>query len=240
MKDQVDSTTGSFFGKMADLARRPDRPSRGLGNWIRNRLIAGLLVAFPLAVTILFGRFLFQALDRWFRPISERLFGFQIFGVGFVLTILGLLILGAVAMNVVGSRMLGFFEKRISQLPLISPIYKGARQITEAIQFRDVTEFRRVVMLGFPHPSVRSVGFVTREFPRATQFSEEGSALVFVPTTPNPTSGFLVSVPLAELTALDISVEEGIKFVISGGLLTPPKLLFPDDENSNKMRDGEP
>lgn len=221
----AEATETGFFRRLADLARRRDPKRRGFGSWLRFRLLVGFLVAFPLVVTLFFGRFLFNLLDRWFRPISEQLFGFPLFGVGMLLSLLVLLLLGVIATNIVGGRLLHWFERRIAGVPLLSPIYSGARQITEAIQIRDTAEFRRVVLVPFPHPGVQSLGFVTREFPFPTQFVEQPSALVFVPTTPNPTSGFLVAIPESQLKTLDISIEEGVKLIISGGLLTPGALL---------------
>lgn len=215
-----------FFRRLADIARRGEE-RRSIGRWIRNRLLVGFMVAFPLVVTIFFGRFIFGLMDRWFRPISDRLFGQPLVGVGLVVSLIILLLLGIAATNVLGARLLSFFEKRITGVPLLSPIYQGARQITEAIQLHDAAEFRRVVLLPFPNQNVRSLGFVTRDFRGATAFGEEATALVFVPTTPNPTSGFLVAVKQADLTTLDMSVEEGVKLVISGGLLTPTRLLAP-------------
>ena len=215
------SDTG-FFRRVADIARHPRQ--RGVWAWIRWRLAVGFLVAFPLVVTLFFGRFIF---DRWFRPISRHLFGVQIFGAGLLLSLVALLLLGIVATNVIGGRLLTFFERRVAALPLLSPIYQGARQITEAIQIRETTEFRKVVLIRFPHPGMQSLGFVTREFNRPTAFEPEPVAMVFVPTTPNPTSGFLVVVPQRDLETLDIDVEEGVKLVISGGLLTPAVLIDP-------------
>jgi uncharacterized membrane protein len=215
-----------FFKRLADIARRGEE-RRSVGRWVRNRLLVGFMVAFPLVVTIFFGRFIFGLMDRWFRPISDRLFGQPLVGVGMVVSLLVLFLLGIAATNVLGARLLSFFEKRITGVPLLSPIYQGARQITEAIQLHDAAEFRRVVLLPFPNQNVRSLGFVTRDFRSATAFGEEATALVFVPTTPNPTSGFLVAVKQADLTTLDISVEEGVKLIISGGLLTPTHLLAP-------------
>lgn len=215
-----------FFKRLADIARRGEE-RRSIGRWVRNRLLVGFMVAFPLVVTIFFGRFIFGLMDRWFRPISYRLFGEPLVGVGMVLSLLLLFLLGVAATNVLGARLLSFFEKRITGVPLLSPIYQGARQITEAIQLHDAAEFRRVVLLPFPNQNVRSLGFVTRDFRGATAFGEEATALVFVPTTPNPTSGFLVAVKQVDLTTLDMSVEEGVKLIISGGLLTPTHLLAP-------------
>ncbi len=214
-----------FFRRLAE--RQPDDGpihSRA-ARWIRRRFAVGFLVVFPLVITLFFARFIFGLLDRWFLPISERLFGVEIPGIGFILFIIALFALGTLATNILGGRMLDFFEKKVAGIPLLSPIYQGARQITEAIQIRGTTDFRKVVLLDFPRQGMRSVGFVTREFSSPTVFSDQPSALVFVPTTPNPTTGFLVALPQSELEALDITVEQGVKLLISGGLLTPAQLL---------------
>ena len=216
-----------FFKRLSDLTGRSEH-RQGIGRWIRSRLLVGFMVAFPLVVTIFFARFIFGLMDKWFRPISERIVGEPLVGVGLVVSLLLLLLLGVLATNVLGGRLLDYFEKKITGLPLLSPIYQGARQITEAIQLHETSEFRRVVLLPFPNQNVRSLGFVTRDFQSATAFGDESTALVFVPTTPNPTSGYLVVAKQKDLTALDISVEEGVKLVISGGLLTPTKLITGD------------
>ncbi len=220
-----DSGGPSFFGRLAELDHRPSGIRRSVGAWLRNRLLVGFLVSFPLVVTVFFARFMFGLLDRWFRPISMKLFGFQLLGGGLVLTLIGLLLLGILATNVFGRRLLTRFEKWISGVPLMSPIYQGARQFTEAIQITEDRDFRRVVLIQFPTTGVRSLGFVTKEFTGPTAFSAEPSSLVFVPTTPNPTSGFLVVARTSDLTAINMTVEEGVKMVISGGLLTPPQVL---------------
>ena len=224
MSRKDDLQESGFFGRVADLTGRGEN-RRSIGRWFRTRLLVGFMVAFPLVITIFFARFIFGLLDRWFRPISERLFGEQLVGVGLVLSLLILLLLGIAATNVIGARLFSYFVKRITGVPLLSPIYQGARQITEAIQMHDTAEFRRVVLLPFPNQNVRSIGFVTRDFRGPTAFGDQATALVFVPTTPNPTSGYLVVVKQVDLTAMDMTVEEGVKLVISGGLLTPMRLL---------------
>jgi len=215
----------TFFSRLRDLARRPEGRRRGFAHTLRNRLLLGFLVAFPLVVTAFFAKFALQILDKWFRPNAKYFFGPQVYGVGLLLSLIALYLLGVIATNVFGGRLLNLFERLISKIQLLSPIYQGARQVTEAIQIRDSRQFQEVVLVKFPHPGVRSIGFVTREFDHPTWFADENTVLVFVPTTPNPTSGYLVAVPADEAPTLPISVEQGVKFVISGGLITPQVLI---------------
>jgi uncharacterized membrane protein len=214
-----------FFRRLAERQPEEGPALRRLGRWVRRRFAVGFLVVLPMVITLFFARFIFRLLDEWFLPISERIFGVEVPGIGFILFIIVLFILGIIATNMLGGRLLDFFERRVARIPLLSPVYQGARQITEAIQIRGTTDFRKVVLLDFPRDGLRSIGFVTREFSSATAFCDEPSALVFVPTTPNPTTGFLVALPQRELEVLDISVEQGVKLLISGGLLTPAQLL---------------
>ncbi len=218
-------TTG-FFKRLRDLTVQREQQEKGLVRRLRNRLLIGFLVTFPLVVTLFFLRFAYRMLDRWFHPISLRLVGFVIPGVGTALALLLLFAVGILATNVVGGRLLDLLERKIARLPLLSPIYQGARQVTEALQIRETEQFRRVVLLPFPHPEALSLGFVTRELRGGTAFSHEPAALIFVPTTPNPTSGFLVCLPASKIRNLPISVEDGVKLVISGGLLVPEALLM--------------
>jgi uncharacterized membrane protein len=220
---QTDSNKG-FFSRLAEPESETGPSKRRIGRWVRRRFAVGVLVAFPLVVTLFFARFIFGLLDRWFLPISERVFGVRVPGIGFVLFLIVLFGLGIAATNILGGRVLEIIERRIARVPLLSPVYQSARQITEAIQIRGNTDFRKVVLLDFPRTGLRSLGFVTREFAEPTAFCEQPSALVFVPTTPNPTTGFLVALPQRDLDVLDISVDQGVKLLISGGLLTPPQM----------------
>jgi uncharacterized membrane protein len=238
-----DTQSEGFFRRLAEPDVEPGPRSRRVARWVRRRFAVGFLVAFPLVITLFFARFIFGLLDRWFLPISERLFGVEVPGIGFVIFMIVLFALGILATNILGGRILDSVERRMARIPLLSPIYQGARQITEAIQIRGSTDFRKVVLLDFPRQGLRSVGFVTREFSAPTAFSDEPASLVFVPTTPNPTTGFLVAVPQRDIEVLDISVEQGIKLLISGGLLTPSQLLHGRRTASSIdpfLRDEEP
>ena len=232
-----------FFRRLLALGRHTGQ-RRGLGHHLRTRLLVGTLVAFPLVVTLFFGRFFFALLDRWFQPIARHYFGFALPGAGLLLFLVALYLLGVVATNVLGSRLLDVVERLISRLPLVRPVYQGARKITEAIQLSGTTRFRRVVLVPFLGKGLRSLGFVTREAARLGDPTGASHTLVFVPTTPNPTSGFLVAVPPEDLVPIDLSVEDGVRLIISGGLLAPEghrATLDDDDEDGNgeTQRAGE-
>jgi uncharacterized membrane protein len=220
----------TFYRRLAEPGGRAGGRRRSFGSWLRRRFVVGFLVALPLVVTLFFARFLFQLFDRWFRPISHQLFGREIPGIGLLLVLGVMLLLGVVATNVVGGRLLAFLERLLARVPLLSPIYQSARQVTEAIQIGDTAKFRKVVLIEFPGPGLTSVGFVTSETGVPTRLCPEPAYLVFVPTTPNPTTGFLVTVPKRLVKVLDIPVEDGVKMVMSGGLLVPQSLLGPTTE----------
>ena len=224
MADANRPPTG-FYRSLAEPGRHPDGRRRGFGSWLRRRFVVGFLVALPLVVTLFFARFLFQLFDRWFRPVSHQLFGREIPGLGLLLVLAVMLLLGVIATNVVGGRLLAALERLFARVPLLSPIYQSARQVTEAIQISDTAKFRKVVLIEFPGPGLTSVGFVTSETGVPTSLFPEPAYLVFVPTTPNPTTGFLVTVPQRSVTVLDIPVEDGVKMVMSGGLVVPASLL---------------
>ena len=229
-----------FYRRLADPVGRSGGRRRSFGSWLRRRFVVGFLVVLPLVVTLFFARFLFQLMDRWFRPISNQLFGREIPGIGLLLVLAIMLLLGAIATNVVGGRLLAHLERLIARVPLLSPIYKGARQVTEAIQIGDTGQFRKVVLVEFPGPGLTSVGFVTREIGVPTQLCPEPAFVVFVPTTPNPTTGFLITVPKRSVRVLDIPIEDGVKMVMSGGLLVPRSLLEPADASEPLPADNGP
>lgn len=218
-----------FYRRLADPGAPAGGRRRSFASWLRRRFVVGFLVVLPLVVTLFFARFLFQLMDRWFRPISHQLFGREIPGIGLLLVLAIMLLLGVIATNVVGGRLLAYLERLIARVPLLSPIYKGARQVTEAIQIGDTAQFRKVVLVEFPGPGLTSVGFVTREIGVPTLLCPEPAFTIFVPTTPNPTTGFLITVPKRSVKVLDIPVEDGVKMVMSGGLLVPQSLLGPPD-----------
>lgn len=198
---------------------------------LRRMLLAGLLILVPAAAALFVLSILFEALDRLFGPAVDRTLSHFLpevsipgLRVVMVLTVvvLVLIVLGWLSTNVVGRRLIGQGELVVARVPVLGTIYSATKGVLETLSREQAAAFTRVILVEYPKKDVFVLGFVTRTAqwegvdPRTADL-----LLVFVPTTPNPTSGFLLLVPRAEAISLPIGVEEGIRMVISGGLLMP-------------------
>ena len=200
---------------------------------IRNVFITGLLITLPIALTWFILQFLlnnFDALSPVFTniliqlgaPIPE---GYRIPFLGLVVPLLIVLIVGWLTTNFFGKKVFQIGELLIEKIPFVRRIYKGSKQVVSSIAEADTSAFRKVVLIEFPRRGLLAIGFVTGESRGEVQeLTRENMLNVFVPTMPNPTSGFLIFSPLEELTEVSMTIEEGIKYVVSGGLVTPPVL----------------
>jgi len=192
---------------------------------IRKRLISGMLVLIPLGFTFLVLRFLYRATAGALAPLVTEVFGSLPPAVLIVLSVLALLVLvyvvGLVTAHVVGRRLLGAGEALLRRLPLVRPIYSGAKQVIETFSASDQESFRRVVFVEYPRPGFKAVGFVT-----GTTEAADGRRFcrVFLPAALAPTAGALEFVPCDEVEDADLSVEEAMKLLISGGILSPSRL----------------
>ncbi|GBC80827.1 hypothetical protein HRbin09_02077 [bacterium HR09] len=196
----------------------PSGGKQGFFAYLRSRFVTGALVAFPLVVTLFFGRFLFNLLDRWFYPWSLRFFGRPIPGIGAAIALVLTFFLGVAAHNVLGRRLLRFGEALLTRIPVLRPVYLGAREVSRAFS-RDRTQgFRRVVLIPFPCEGAWCVAFQTGEFEAQSAAGPVPMVAVFMPTTPNPTTGFFLAYPKSAVRPTDLTVEEAVKIVISGGL----------------------
>jgi len=196
------------------------------GHFLRSSFVTGLVTAFPLLITLFLGRFAFDLLDRWADPISEVAFGRVVPGFGLAIFIVLIFLLGVIARNVVGRRFLAFGERLFARIPVLRPIYLGAREVTRAFSAERTKSFRRVVLIPFPYADVRAVGFVTGEFTEPGPDGPITLVSVFMPTTPNPTTGFYLVYPESAVRDTSLSVEEGIRLVISGGLVGGSSVRF--------------
>jgi uncharacterized membrane protein len=190
-------------------------------------LIAGLLILVPAALTVYVLIGLFRLMDGVFGPLVNR--AIRVFfpeahgpGLGLVMTLLVVLLLGWLSNKVVGRRAIASFERLISRVPVVRTIYSATKGVLEAVSRDKGDAFTRVVMIEYPKENIFALGFVTRGARwDAVDPRTKDLLLVFLPTTPNPTSGFLLLVPRTEAITLPITVEEGIRMVISGGILLP-------------------
>jgi uncharacterized membrane protein len=200
---------------------------------IRNVFITGLLITLPIALTWFILQFLlknFDALSPVFTNILIKLGapipeGYRIPFLGLVVTLLIVLTVGWLTTNFFGKKLLVLGETIVEKIPFVRRIYKGTKQVVLSIAEADTTAFRKVVLLEFPRRGLLAIGFVTGESRgEVQQVTQDNMLNVFVPTMPNPTSGFLIFSPPEELTEVSMTIEEGIKYVVSGGLVTPANL----------------
>ena len=175
----------------------------------------------PVIVTAAVVAFLFNLIDGWSRPLTRHLFGRELPGVGIALTVVVVWLVGLLSTNFVGKKFLEVFERLLENLPLVKSVYSASKQLVDAFSPKGRGSFRRVVLVEFPKKGTFALGFVTGGGLGALG---DGIASVYVPTAINPTSGFVVFVPESEIVDAGLTVEEGIKLVVSGGVVGPRQL----------------
>jgi uncharacterized membrane protein len=196
---------------------------------LRRYLVAGLLVWVPLGVTLLIINFLVGLADQtllllpagW-RP--DHLLGIHIPGLGFLLVLAVVLVTGIVVANLFGQQLIKLGELLLSRIPVVRSIYGSVKQLTESLFSGSGKSFRKVVLVRYPHATSWTLAFLTGEGSREIR-DKTGREIVsvFVPTTPNPTSGFFLLVPRDETIDLDMSVDDGLKMLLSVGVVVPGK-----------------
>jgi len=194
---------------------------------LRSYLLAGLVVWLPILITIVVLRFIIDLLDNTLALIPkayqpEQLIGFNIPGLGVILSLIILLVTGIIATNFFGQRLVSWGESILSKIPLVRSIYNAVKQVMNAILSTNSEAFRKVILIEYPRKGSWSVGFQTgvgnNEINSKTN---EEMISVFIPTTPNPTSGFLMMIPKSEAIELDMSIDAALKFIISLGVMQP-------------------
>lgn len=200
-------------------------------SFLKRYLIAGLLVWLPLGVTIAVVKFLVDLFDQSllllpmkYRP--ETLLGMDIPGLGVLLSFLLILFTGMLVANLIGSKLVGFWESFLARIPLVRSIYKAVKQIAEAVFGSGEQTFQNVFLIEYPRKGLWTLAFQTgkniSEPQRKTGMPDVVN--LFVPTTPNPTSGFFIMADRSDIIKLDLEVDDALKMVISGGVVSPEKL----------------
>ncbi len=193
---------------------------------LRKYLIAGLLVWLPIAATVFIIRLFLTLLDNMilllpaaWRP--QAVLGFEIPGFGLVMAVAILLLTGVFAANLFGRKLVDFWEGLVNRIPLVRSIYVSVKQVTETLLADGNQSFRKAVAVEYPRKGILSLGFMTgRALRTVDRQTKQPLVSVFIPTTPNPTSGFIIMVPEEEVHDLDISVEEAFKYIISLGVIS--------------------
>ena len=195
---------------------------------MRKYVIAGLLVWMPLGITFLVIRAIVGLLDRTLLLLPEmyqpdNFLGVHIPGLGVLLAAVLVLATGMVVANFLGKRLIATWEHFLARIPLVRSLYAGIKQIMEAVLATDAKSFRKVLLIEYPRKGVWSLAFMTSDKLGEVQAKTAVALIsVFIPTTPNPTSGFILMVPKDDVIELDMAVEDGLKMIISLGVAVPP------------------
>ena len=208
-----------------------------LATRIRNYFLTGIVVAAPIGLTIYITSWFIDLVDTWFTPLippayrPDNFLPVEIPGLGLIIAFILLTLLGAITANFIGRSILSFGERLVSRMPVVRSIYGALKQIFETVISQSNQSFRDVGLIEYPRKGLYSICFITTRTKNEIA-SRTGRELVsvFVPTTPNPTSGFLLFVPREEITILDMTIEEGAKMIISAGLVEPPHKPAEDSE----------
>lgn len=193
-----------------------------LRNKIKTYFVAGTLVILPTIITIFVFWKLFVFIDNITAPYIKKLAGYYIPGLGIAVTLAIIFLVGMFTANIVGRRLVLWGEAMVRRIPLVGSIYLGIKQLIEALSLQRKRAFRQVVLIEYPRKGVYCVGFIPSECKGEIQRAiKETLVNVFIFTTPNPTSGMLIMVNEKDIVPLKMSVEEGLKLVVSGGIITP-------------------
>jgi uncharacterized membrane protein len=192
---------------------------------IKRQFLSGVLVVVPLILTFVVLRFLFESVDGVLSPFIFKAFGYTIPGLGIITTILIIILAGFFTRNILGATIYRQSDKILAKTPLIRIFYLAAKQLIQAITLPQVKGFKEVVMFEYMRKGLFAIGFATSkvkfESDRAGKRKMVG---IFVPSTPTPISGFLVFLPEDEIIHLDMSIEEAVKILVSGGIVMPSEL----------------
>jgi len=189
-----------------------------LKNFLKKNFITGLLVLVPLGVTIFVLKGLLGWIDNILGDLPGYVIGHRFPGLGIITLILFILLVGIISANYFGNRIVRFWDELMQKVPLVRGVYSTVKQVMETFSVKH--NFHGVALVEYPRKECFTIGFVTGDVPGESVGLTGKYETVFVPTTPNPTAGFLLMLPEAEVHHLDMTVEQGMKFIISLGLVS--------------------
>ena len=198
---------------------------------LRNYFLTGLIVAGPVGITLYLTWSIIQWIDNLVKPFIPAVYNpdtylsVEVPGVGLIAAIIGLVLVGFVTANIIGRSVLNFGESLLDQMPVVRNLYRGLKQIFETALSQRGQSFQKAALIEYPRRGLWAIVFISTDAKGEilTKAGDDGEPMVsvFLPTTPNPTSGFLLFVPRGDIRLLDMSVEEAAKLVISAGLVVP-------------------
>ncbi len=201
----------------------------GLLARLRTYFLTGILITAPIAITVAIAIWFIEFVDSSIEPLvparynPETYLPFSVPGLGLVILVIFLTLVGFLTANFIGRQLVRFGERMVERMPVVRSIYGALKQIFETVLAQSSTSFRQCVLVEWPRRDLWTVAFVTGHAQGEIERRAEGDLIaIYVPTTPNPTSGYLMYVPKRDLKFLDMSVEDGLKLVLSGGLVVPP------------------
>lgn len=198
------------------------------GQLIKRYFITGLLIWVPLVITAWVLSVIVSALDQSLHLLPEvlhprNLFGFAIPGVGALLTLAMILFTGLLATNFIGQKLVGWWDKLLSRIPVVNSVYKAVKQVSDTLFAPNGNAFRKALLVQYPRQGTWTIAFLTGAPGGDIRNHLTGNYVsVYVPTTPNPTSGFFLMLPASDAIELDMTVDEALKYIISMGVVAPP------------------
>lgn len=200
------------------------------GTRLRNYFLTGLIIVGPVGITLYIVWWFITLIDGWVKPLipeqylPDSILPFSVPGLGLIIAVTALILIGAFTANLFGRTLVNYGERLVNQMPIVRSVYRAIKQIFETILSQSSASFQNVGLIEYPRKGLYAVVFIstaTKGEIRTKAGDHDELFSVFLPTTPNPTSGFLLFVPRADVTVLDMSVEDGAKLVISAGLVVP-------------------
>jgi uncharacterized membrane protein len=203
------------------------KEDESFGHWLwrvfRRHFLAGILVVVPIGVVVLVLIWFFTSIDSILQPLIKAIFGREITGVGFAFTLVLIYLVGIVAENYIGRRLIRFGESTLERVPLLKQLYSGSKNVIAGLSGTGLNKaaFREVVLVEFPREGMQTVAFVTNEIK-----DEAGKTLlnIFIPTAPVPTSGYFEIVSEDRVVRTKIGVDEAMQMVISSGMISPTEI----------------
>lgn len=204
---------------------------------LKRYFVSGVLVVVPIILTYIVLKFMFESIDGVLQPLIHRVLGYYIPGLGIITTLLIVLLAGILTRNFIGAKLYRIGDQILERLPIIRPIYSAAKQLLEAIAKPSMESFKEVALVEYPRKGVYALSFISHRVEISIEGKRRKFATVFVPSTPTPVSGMVIMVPDEEAIVIGMTIEEGIKFLVSGGVASPD--LITDHTKSESQQTDE-